>query len=242
MQGGFILNNTNNSVIKTMSYEDKNKLLSDYKSRYHEYGYSPKTLGWDKGKQNIRFDVLTSQWDLNNKRILDVGCGFGDLNNYFRNNGFDNYEYVGVDIVDDLIEEAKERNSHNGKAEITYICDDFLKFETEDSFDYVISSGAFNRKFFGELDNYIFIENCMDKSLRLCGGGIAFDFLSDKVDYKYEHTFHSSPEKILEMAYKRSRNVMLRNDYMPFEFSIFIFKDDSFEKEDTIFKQYKFKK
>lgn len=45
--------------------------------------------------------------------------------------------------------------------------------------------------------------------------------------------------KILEMAYKLSRNIILRNDYMPFEFSIVIFKDDSFSKEDTLFTKYK---
>lgn len=69
-------------------------------------------------------------------------------------------------------------------------------------------------------------------------GGITFDFLSDKVDYQYEHTFHSSPERILGYVYSKSRNVILRNDYMPFEFSVFIFKDDSFKSEDTVFHRY----
>ncbi|MBP5383860.1 MAG: class I SAM-dependent methyltransferase [Lachnospiraceae bacterium] len=221
-----------------MSGSDRDRLLSDYRSRYHQFGYSPKTLGWDKGKQNIRFDVLTSQWDLKGKRILDVGCGFGDLNLFLQNKGISDYKYVGIDVVDELIQEAKIRNAHNGNAEISYICGDFLTFESVDRFDYVISSGAFNRKFFGELDNYTFIEECMSKALNLCNEGIAFDFLSDKVDYQYEHTFHSAPERILGMAYKWSRNVLLRNDYMPFEFCLFIFKDDSFDKKDTVFRRY----
>ena len=222
-----------------ISDSDKNKLVSDYKSRYSEFGYSPKTLGWDKGKQDLRFEVLTSQWDIEGKRILDLGCGFGDLNRFLKNKGIDNYEYVGVDLVDDLISEAKERNSNNGKAKINYICEDFLTYSSMDTYDYVISSGPFNRKFTGELDNYTFIQRCMDKSFDLCREGIAFDFLSDKVDFQYEHTFHSSPEKILGMAYKKSRNVILRNDYMPFEFALFIFKDDSFDKKDTVFCRYR---
>lgn len=73
----------------------------------------------------------------------------------------------------------------------------------------------------------------------LCSDGLAFDFLSDKVDYRHEHTFHSSPEKVLEIAYKYSRNIVLRNDYMPFEFAIIIFKDDGFDKQDTVFHRYK---
>ncbi len=220
---------------------DKDKLLSDYRSRYHEFGYSPKTLGWDKGKQDIRFDILTSRWDLHNKKILDIGCGFGDLNRFLKGKGLDDYEYVGVDVVDELIREAGLQNSKNGNAKIRYICSDFLEFESEEKFDYVLSSGAFNRKFVGSLDNYTFIERCLDKALDLCepDGGIAFDFLSDRVDYQYEHTFHSSPEKILGMAYKRSRNVILRNDYMPFEFALYIFKDDSFNRSDTVFNRYR---
>lgn len=222
----------------TISCHDKDKLIADYRKRFAEYGYSPKTLGWDKGKQDIRFSILTSQWELEGKRILDVGCGFGDLNRYFRKNKIENYEYVGVDVVEELIHEAKKQNSENGNSKISYICADFLDMPFTESFDYVISSGAFNRRFFGELDNYSFIEKCIDKSFDLCGEGIAFDFLSDKVDYQYEHTFHSSPERILGYSYSKSRNVILRNDYMPFEFSIFIFKDDSFKNEDTVFHRY----
>ena len=185
------------------------------------------------------FEILTSQFELENKKILDLGCGFGDLNSYLKNKGIHNYEYLGVDIVDELIKEARVRNSLNKQAKIEYVCEDFLKKEFHESFDYVISSGVFNRKFSGELDNYTFILKCLDKAFNLCRGGVAFDFLSDRVDYQYQHTFHSSPMKILEMAYKLSRNIILRNDYMPFEFSIVIFKDDSFSKEDTLFTKYK---
>jgi hypothetical protein len=32
---------------------------------------------------------------------------------------------------------------------------------------------------------------------------------------------------------------MLRNDYMPFEFALFMFKDDTFSSEDTLFHRYK---
>ena len=236
MQGGFILSS---KEIITISDHDKDRLVLDYRRRFAEYGYSPKTLGWDKGKQNIRFSILTSQWDLEGKSILDVGCGFGDLNRYIRKNGgVEFYEYTGVDIVEELILEAKIQNPGNGNAKISYICGDFLKMPIERSFDYVISSGVFNRRYFGELDNYSFIEKCIDKSFDLCKEGIAFDFLSDKVDYQYKHTFHSSPERILSYSYGKSRNIILRNDYMPFEFSVFIFKDDSFKSSNTVFNRY----
>jgi hypothetical protein len=91
-----------------------------------------------------------------------------------------------------------------------------------------------------ENNNYEFIEQVIKKALSITKDGFAFNFLSDKVDfYKCDDTFHSSLEKILAIAYKYSRNIILRNDYMPFEFSLFIFKDDSFHSEDTVFNLYK---
>jgi hypothetical protein len=63
--------------------------------------------------------------------------------------------------------------------------------------------------------------------------------LSDKVDYKLPHTFHCAPERALAMAYGLTRNVVLRSDYMPFEFSLFMYKDDTFSSEDTLFHRYK---
>ena len=215
--------------------EDQAQIVDRYSNRFKQFGYSPKTLGWDKGKQDIRFTILTSQYNFKDKTILDIGCGFGDFNNILQKKVGDNYRYVGIDIVPVLIEKAKTLYNGNN---IQFICDDFLSHNFNEGFDYIIASGIFNFKL-SIGSNYSFIENIIKKSFKLCYDGFAFDFLSDKVDYKYEKTFHSSPEKILKTAFKYSRNIVLRNDYMPFEFSLFVFKDDSFKKSDTVFSRYK---
>ena len=219
-----------------LNKKDSQKVIDRYTQRYQEYGYDPKTLGWVKGKQNLRFSVLTSQIDLEGKSICDIGCGFGDLNKFLKTK-LQQYSYFGIDIVESLIQEAIARYSDDNTH---FQCGDFLKEEITE-FDYAIASGIFNFKLENE-DNYTYIENVIKKAFSLCKTGLAFDFLSDKVDYfNYEHTFHSSPEKILSIAYKYTRNVILRNDYMPFEFSVFLLKDDTFDKDDTIFRAYKAK-
>jgi SAM-dependent methyltransferase len=218
-----------------LSKKDIKEVVDRYSKRFLQFGYSPKTLGWDKGKQDIRFDILTSQYNFQNKSILDIGCGFGDLNKSLQNKFKFDYKYYGIDIVPDLIDQAKKK--FTGK-NICFFCGDFLSEEFNSKFDYAIASGIFNFKLL-EGDNYNYIENVINKAFELCRDGFAFDFLSDKVDYQYENTFHSNPEKILNIAFKYSRNVILRNDYMPFEFTLFVFKDDSFEKSDTVFNRYK---
>ena len=215
-----------------LSKKDSNKIITRYTDRYTKFGHSPKTLGWDKGKQFLRFSILTSYFNLKSKSVLDIGCGFGDAIDYF-NKVFKKYEYSGIDIVPKLIAEAKRK--HAGK---TFYCSDFLEMKLKRKFNFAFGSGIFNFKL-EKSDNYGYIENVIKKSLESVDEGVAFDFLSDKVDFKYEHTFHSSPEKILKIAYKYSNNIILRNDYMPFEFCLIIFKDGTFDKAGTIFNRYK---
>ena len=78
--------------------EDELKsIINRYKKRYEKFGFDPRSLGWDKGKQDLRFSVLTDFFDCRGKSILDIGCGFGDLNKFLFNQYQFEYEYVGID-------------------------------------------------------------------------------------------------------------------------------------------------
>ena len=218
----------------TLPDRDRRSTIDRYDARYAEFGYDPKTLGWDKGKQELRFEVLTSQYDFAERTVVDIGCGFGDLNHHLRGRYGDGYRYVGIDLVDSLVQDGRRRYERPG---VEFLVGDFLSLERADGFDYAVASGIFNHRL-EAMDNYEYIEAVLSRAFALCRDGLAFDFLSDKVDYPLEHTFHSNPERVLGMAYGLTRNVVLRNDYMPFEFTLFLFKDDSFSPEDTTFTRY----
>ncbi len=204
-------------------------------SRYSQFGFSPATLDDKPGKSAIRHEILTSQYNFTNKKILDIGCGFGELNlKLTQLTGEGNYIYKGVDISQSIIEEAKK---HFSGINISFGYGAFLDYPFNEEFDYGILAGALNYPVKG--DNYEYVHEVMKKALSLCKDGIAFDFLSDRVDYRYEHAFYYNPMKILEIAYGFSRRVMLRNDYFPFEYSVFVWNDDSFRKEDTTFIKYR---
>ena len=59
--------------------KDKGALATRFRDNFNQYGYSQAALDWNKGKQDIRFDILTSFFDVKNKSVVDIGCGFGDL-------------------------------------------------------------------------------------------------------------------------------------------------------------------
>lgn len=217
----------------SLSEKSHNKVVERYTQKYQKFGYSQKTLGWDKGKQDIRFDILTSKWDLENKSILDIGCGFGDLYPFLQNK-FQNIKYYhGIDLVPALITQGKKLyNKSNCKLEVV----NFLEWEPTRSYDFIIISGIFNFKLESEEINYQFIKDILEKSFFLANIGVSSNFLSNKVDFELAHAFHSSPTYILDHIYTLTRNVVLMNDYFPFEFTVHLDKRDSFDKNDTIFK------
>jgi len=212
--------------------QDVEETVKYYQELYAQHGHSPKTLGWDKQKQYLRFSVLMSEFvNLESPKILDVGCGFGDLNYYLRD-VFSEYSYTGIDITPELIKTA--RSIYAEEDNIKFILGDFISEDFDSNFDVIIASGTFNSKF-SSGRNKEFIKSAIAKAIDIADEGIAFDFLSDKVDYQYQHTFHSSPEEILSIAYSHSRNLILYNNYMPFEFSVVVFKNEVFSKNNTVF-------
>lgn len=218
-----------------MSEEDAQCARDRYADRYARFGYSPEALGWTGTKQEIRFDVLTSLFDVRGASILDVGCGFGDLNKVLKARADDDYRYLGVDLVESFVAEGAQRYGREG---VEFACTEFTSMDLPDGFDIVVASGIFNHTLTG-CDNYDFIHEVMQKAYDVCRIGFAFDFLSDKVDYIEEPHFHASPERILGMAYEFSRNLVLRNDSMPFEFALIVMKDDSFSRPDLVFNRYR---
>ena len=218
-----------------MNRYDLAQTVNKYREAYENFGYSPLTLGWDKGRQDIRFETLLSFFECQGKSILDIGCGFGDLNRVLSNKVGIYYDYTGVDIVGELIDEGRR---HYDQRNITFLNVDFLEHEFERTFDIVIASGIFNHKF-DSGENDLFVDKVFEKAWAICNEGFAFDFLSDKVDYRHSHTYHNKPERILGLAYKLSRNIALRNDYMPFEFCLYVAKNDGFDKDEGVFNSYK---
>ncbi len=198
-----------------MNSSEIKMIIDRYNNRFKQYGNSSASLGWQSGHQDIRFSILLSHWDLNQQKIMDFGCGFGDMYGFLRNHKID-ANYIGYDINTSLINMGQ-----NKYPEAQLICRDFLSNPKNDKFDYIFSSGVHNIPL---EDNNAFMEKTFkifDSSSRK---GFALNFISDRVDYKDKDLNYTNPIDVLELAYTYSRKITLRNDYMPFEFTIFVDK------------------
>ena len=228
----------NNPSKIIFSPADKQKTIARYSKLFNRYSHSQKALGWgEKGKQELRFKVLVDYWNLKGMRILDIGAGFGDLYQFLQPYKIKNYH--GFELVRDLAQKGIELYGTNDNFKMSI--GNFLEIELVEEYDIAFISGLFNFKLVNG-NNDEFIRSVITKAFRQCRVGLASNFITDRVDYEEELIFNSRPETILEMGLALTRNVLLRCDYFPFEFSLFLTKDDSFSKEDTIFNTYKNKK
>jgi len=102
-----------------------------------EYGI----LGWESEEaQRLRFDVLLDNVKLDGKRLLDVGCGTGNLLEYINSKGIHVY-YTGVDILEKMIDIAKSKQLNADFRHLDIFKDNVF---APDSFDIVYASGIFN--------------------------------------------------------------------------------------------------
>lgn len=214
--------------------KDRDNIIAKYSEAFAQYGYSSQSVLWGiEEKQIIRFDILTSQYDFTDKTVLDIGCGFGDMAKYLSNK-FTNVKYIGVDINEAIIGEARKNFQDNEN--IKFYLGDFSTINITENIDYVVLSGTFNIAY-TQVDQYEFVESYIKESLNYAKDGLAFNFLSDKVNFTVEGYSNFNPERILGIAYKYTRNVALLNNYMPFDFTLFMMKDDSFDDK-RIFNLY----
>jgi SAM-dependent methyltransferase len=220
-----------------MNFSDKDKtnVIDRYTEKYSQFGYSQKAVGWgEKGRQGLRFSILSSLWNFKGASVLDIGAGFGDFYNFIGKDTISSYH--GFDLVPVLVDKGKQLYGSNDNFNLTL--GNFMELPLEKKYDIVIISGLFNFKL-ADGNNYSFINDVITKAFSVCNVGLAANFITDRVDRKDDIVFNSSPEKIVEITLKHTKNFALRNDYMPFEFSVFLNKDDSFSTSDAIFNSYK---
>jgi SAM-dependent methyltransferase len=211
-----------------MNHADIEFTVDHYERQFELYGYSPKALGWKNGRHNLRYQILLSQWKFDNHTLLDFGCGFGDMYGFCVRNEYQ-VAYEGVDISPQLIAAGKKvyPDAHLWSGDV---------FEDNAKrYDFIVSSGVHNLKI---SDNWSFIRSTFDFFDAHATQGFALNFLSNKVDYTLPHAYHADPAQILDLAYQYSNRVILRNDYMPFEYTVFVDKRSAFDQEFAVYPEY----
>jgi len=187
-----------------------------------KYGDDPRSSHYTNAEsQEFRFAQLCRVGDINNKTVLDVGCGIGDLCVYLRSR-FDRVDYTGIDINPDAIEFAKKKHRDAS----FHLCD--LTSENRDrcefpNQDYVMTSGVFNNSF---LDSTEYLEELVKAAFNKSIIGLAFNFISDQAHKKDKGMAYHDPLRVLQFCMDTlSERTTMFHRYERADVSIFVYRE-----------------
>ncbi|NEV62380.1 class I SAM-dependent methyltransferase [Thiorhodococcus minor] len=129
-----------------------------YLSALQTHGETAEGVHWASTEtQEVRFRVLCSMLpdNLGELRVIDAGCGFGDLYCYMEREGYLPKHYLGLDVMEPMVEAARRRTSQDIR-----VCD--ILGEPLPEADVYVCSGAMNTLTREETRR--FIEKCLDAS------------------------------------------------------------------------------
>lgn len=201
----------------------QDEVASFFRLHLQLHGPNWRGLGWQSQRnQQRRFAVLLEVGQLANTRVLDVGCGVGDLYNYMRRRGL-RVTYTGVDILPEMVAHARKRYP-----EAQFEVRDVLQGLGCERFDYVLCSGAFNVNF-GR--NLAAVQEVLRELLRRCIRGVAINFLSTQAPERDAILFNYDPETLFAYCRTLTPHVRLLEGYLANDFTLYLYPEGGAENQ-----------
>lgn len=199
-----------------LTEEAKNALIESYRKSFKEYGDSPMATQNSPEGQIMRYDELAKLADLNDATVLDLGCGLGDFYPYLKAR-FPRLKYSGIDIVPEMVAHAAKRHP-----EVSFACRDILREGVGAEFDYILVCGVFNN---GVPDCTTFLKEMIRAAFAHCRHGLAFNFVSTRVNFLSEGMSYHDPVEVLTFCLDElTRKVQLHHHYGKCDVSVFLYK------------------
>jgi SAM-dependent methyltransferase len=196
--------------------EEKKK--TQYQKRFSRFGFDPRSVQWQSlGASHQRFRQFWAEIDFNNRSVLDIGCGFGELAR-FLNKRYKNVDYTGVDIVPEFIAQAQKRFPHN-----KFQLRDILTDPLDKKFDIVLASGVINTNV---KNNLKYREKAIKIMFAHAKRVFAFNMLGSYPQPKTKkgsNVYYADSLEILKYCLTLTRRVLLRHHYHPKDFTIFMY-------------------
>lgn len=189
--------------------------ISRYSDRYKKLGRHVHTLGWGSDEQqNYRFTQVLRNINLEDKKLLDIGCGFGDFLSCSQQTGVNLSHYTGWDINPDLIAEAAKQHPDSNF--------DVINLAEKENLEPVaqvgVMLGVLNLNFKDRYDNLKFSKMMIEKAFTSVSETLVVDFLSihKTPDYPAEEfVFYHDPAEMLSFSLSLTSSVRLIHDYSP---------------------------
>lgn len=183
------------------------------------HGNSREVAGWgSQNSQEGRFAIFADCLPIAGQRLLDVGCGRGDLLAYLKRTGNAPAHYVGVDLMPEIAAFAR---ANHPEADIR--CGDLLDpaFEVPEV-DFAVSSGVFNLT---GPDHEQWVAAMLAAIYRRCRRGMAINIISRFApEHKPDH-YYADPSTMLAMGLALSPYAVLRHDYAIHDMTLVVLRE-----------------
>ena len=210
--------------------DGKTAQIDYYEELLEKHGDNYLALDWNSPEsQKLRYQIFKEIFiygrKASNPSVLDVGCGFGDLLDYFKAEKI-KVQYTGFDISQKLIEVARKKQP-DGKFEVR----DILVERNLAQFDYLFCSGVFNIRMVDRGSHLEFVKSMLQRMYDLARYGVAANFLSEGVlplaapeELNTGRYYYFKPEEILSLCRSIAGRYIVRHDYHPGDFTVYLLK------------------
>lgn len=200
-----------------------------YESHVRRFGYGYRALGFGRrSSQEKRFGALAALGELDGARLLDVGCGFGDLLAWLRARGVQP-RYTGLDLTASMIERCRKRFAEEGsEGTARFVVGDALTWQADAEYDYVIASGIFG---YHARDTRARIQPTLERLFGIARSGLAVNFLSGCAPARSPGRLYVHPADVLQYALRLTPAVRLDHTYMPNDFTLCMYKNPAWEQQ-----------
>jgi len=183
--------------------------LAFYDDKLATYGATAEGVAWDSAyTQRRRFGAIAScLGQLKSESLVDAGCGLGDFYLYLREKGNPPRSYIGIDLHEGMIAEAKRRTG------CKILRRDILRQSLPEA-DWYVASGSMN--LLTRTETGIFIRRCYEKSRK----GFVFNLLEGR---EREGEFgYWQPREILELCRPLGARVTIKEGYLEGDFTVLL--------------------
>jgi len=218
---------------ETKKFAGREKIASYFEGLFGKHGDSYLSLDWNsKASQELRYAVFMEMIGYADKikdiSVLDVGCGLGHFYDYLKNNGLIGefgIRYSGIDISEVLIDAARKK-----KHGIDFKVVDLLQDRYDEKHDYVMASGIFNIRMECLESHKECALRTISRMFNLARVGMAVNFICRDMAYGTDDDpeaskyVYYSPEEMIAFCKTLSKKYILRHDYHPGDFTVYLFK------------------
>lgn len=196
-----------------------------YENQVRRFGYGYRGLGFGRrSSQEKRFAAALALGPFDGARLLDAGCGFGDLLAWLNARGV-RPRYTGIDLSAPMIERCRKRFAD---CEASFEVGDALSYEPAQPFDYVVASGIFGYAAKGMRAR---IQPTLERLFGLCRRAMAVNFLSGWAPSRSPARLYVQPCDVLQFAARLTPALRLDHGYMPNDFTLCLYRTPPWQEE-----------